>query len=95
MFVKLSSQNAKYLLYHNKSTRDKIPTNISPALQEILEQSRSKADLPGELKAAMRDKCSEFRIAFNLATLNEKFCERLMEPAKSHKEAMITDLKDI
>ena len=48
MFVKLSSQNAKYLCFRNKSTKDGIPKKISPALQEILlEQSRSKADLPG------------------------------------------------
>ena len=43
----------------------------------------------------MRGKCLELGIAANLATLDEKFCERLMEPAKSHEEAMITDLKDI
>ena len=95
MFMKLSSQNAKYLTYRNKGTNDKIPPNIGPALQEILEQSRSKADLPGELRAAMRDKCLDLGIAFNLAPLDEKLCERLMEPAKSHDEAMITDLKDI
>ena len=95
MFAKLSSQNGNYLRYRNKSTKDGIPRNINPALQEILEQCRSKSELPGELKAAMRDKCSELGIAFNLATLDEKFCERLMEPAKSHEEAMITDLKDI
>ena len=95
MFMKLSSQNVKYLIYRNEGINDKIPPNIGPALQEILEQSRSKADLPGELKAAMRDKCSELGIAFNLAPLDEKICERLMEPAKSHDEAIITDLKDI
>ena len=88
MFMKLSNQNARYLIYRNKGTNDKIPTNIGPALQEILEQSRSKADLPGELKAALRDKCSELGIVFNLAPLDEKFCERLMEPAKSHDEAI-------
>ena len=43
----------------------------------------------------MRDKCSDLGIAFKLATLDEKICERLMEPAKSHEEAMITGLKDI
>ena len=88
LFMKLSNQNARYLIYRNKGTNDKIPTNIGPALQEILEQSRLKADLSGEPKAALRDKCSELGIAFNLAPLDEKFCERLMEPAKSHDEAI-------
>ena len=95
LFMKLSNQNARYLIYRNKTTRDGMPKNIGPALQEILEQCRSKADLPGELKAAMRDRCSQLGIMFNLAPLDEKFCERLMEPAKSHDEAMVTDLKDI
>ena len=43
----------------------------------------------------MRDKCVELGIYFNIAPLNEKLCERLMKPAKSLEEAMITDLKDI
>ena len=95
-FAKLSSRNTEYLCLRNKSIRDRVPRNINPALQaDILEQSRSKADLPGDLRAALRDKCVELHLCFNLAPLDEKLCERLMQPAQSHEEAMIIDLKDI
>ena len=94
-FSKLSSRNTEYIRMHNKSIRDGVPRNINPALQDILDQSCSKADLPGELRAALRDKCMELHLCINLAPLDEKFCERLMTPAQSHEEAMITDLKDI
>ena len=51
-FSKLSYRNTEYIRLRNKSPRDGVPKNINPDLQDILEQCRSKADLPGELKAA-------------------------------------------
>ena len=80
--------NINYLRWRNKSIYDRKPKNLNPDFQEILDQCKSKADLPGELKPAIRMKCKELGVSFNLAALDEKFCDRLMKPA-------ISELKDI
>ena len=87
--------NINYLRWRNKSIYDRKPKNLHPDFQEILDQCKSKADLPGELKPAIRKKCKELGVSFNLATLDEKFCDRLMKPAESHEDLMISELKDI
>ena len=40
----------------NKSESNGVPKNINPNLQGILDQCRKNDDLPGQLKAALRDK---------------------------------------
>ena len=93
--AKMSKMNINYLRWRNKTIYDKRPKNLNPDFQEILDQCKSKADLPGELKPAIRKKCRELGVSFNLATLDEKFCDRLMKPAESHEDLMISELKDI
>ena len=93
--AKLSKMNINHLRWRNKSIKDGTPKNINPDFQDILDQCKSKSDLPGELKPAIKMKCKELGVSFNLATLDEKFCDRLMKPAESHEELMISELKDI
>ena len=93
--AKMSKMNINYLRWRNKSIQDKTPKNLNPEFQDLLEQCKSKAELPGELKPAIKMKCKELGISFNLATLDEKFCDRLMKPAESHEDLMISELKDI
>ena len=93
-FSRLSTLNTKYIRMRNK-THTKSPKNISPSLQAILEQCRKKEDIPGELKAAMREKCNELGVCFNLEPLDTKFCERLVTPAQSHEETMVDNLEGV
>jgi hypothetical protein len=93
-FNRLSTLNVEYIRLRNK-TESRRPKNISPSLQAILEQCHKKEDIPGELRAAIRQKCHNLNICFNLEPLNEKFCERLMTPAQSHEETMVDNLEEV
>ena len=94
-FHKMTKQNSFYIRMHIKGRSNILPMNISKELQDALEQCRKTEDLPCELYAALRDKCRELGVHFNLLPLDKKTCERIMTPSASHDGSMISSLSEI
>ena len=94
-FHKMSKHDSLYIRMRTKGRSNKLPLNISKELQDALEQCQKKEDLPCELYAALRDKCRELGVHFNLLPLETKFCERIMTPSASHDGSMISSISEI
>jgi len=92
---KMTKRNSLYIRMRTMGRSNKLPTNISKDLQDVLEQCRKTEDIPCELYAALRDKCRELGVHFNLLPLDKKFCERIMTPSASHDGSMISSISEI
>ena len=92
---KMTKRNSLYIRMRTMGRSNKLPTNISKDLQDVLEQCRKTEEIACELYAALRDKCRELGVHFNLLPLDKTFCERIMTPSASHDGSMISSLSEI
>ena len=69
---KMTKRNSLYIRMRTMGRSNKLPTNISKDLQDVLEQCRKTEEIACELYAALRDKCRELGVHFNLLPLDKK-----------------------